>query len=86
MNPVIADSAQAPLAASSGRAPAATTVAAPRRNVAVDAYRGLVMLLMMGEVMQCAAVVTRLSRTVCSGASSPSIKRTSSGPAVRCTT
>ncbi|WP_446744367.1 acyltransferase family protein [Silvibacterium acidisoli] len=27
------------------------TVQAPRRNVAVDAYRGLVMLLMMGEVM-----------------------------------
>ena len=35
---------------------AATTVVAPRRNVAVDAYRGLVMLLMMGEVMQWAAV------------------------------
>lgn len=29
-----------------------STVQAPRRNVAVDAYRGLVMLLMMGEVMQ----------------------------------
>jgi predicted acyltransferase len=28
------------------------TVQAPKRNVAVDAYRGLVMLLMMGEVMQ----------------------------------
>lgn len=28
----------------------------PQRNVAVDAYRGLVMLLMMGEVMQFAAV------------------------------
>jgi heparan-alpha-glucosaminide N-acetyltransferase len=27
-------------------------VAPPQRNVAVDAYRGLVMLLMMGEVMQ----------------------------------
>lgn len=29
---------------------------APKRNVAVDAYRGLVMLLMMGEVMNFAAV------------------------------
>ena len=28
-----------------------TTVAAPQRNAAVDAYRGLVMLLMMGEVL-----------------------------------
>src|SRR6201994_4204472 len=56
MNSAIADSPQAPLAANAGRAPAATTVVAPRRNVAVDAYRGLVMLLMMGEVMQWAAV------------------------------
>jgi heparan-alpha-glucosaminide N-acetyltransferase len=31
-------------------------VAAPPRNVAVDAYRGLVMLLMMGEVMRFASV------------------------------
>src|SRR6266702_1535118 len=30
--------------------------APPQRNVAVDAYRGLVMLLMMGEVMQFATV------------------------------
>jgi heparan-alpha-glucosaminide N-acetyltransferase len=38
-------------------APAArAAVAVPPRNVAVDAYRGLVMLLMMGEVMQFAAV------------------------------
>ncbi len=29
-----------------------TTAAAPARNLAVDAYRGLVMLLMMGEVMR----------------------------------
>src|SRR5215470_20187161 len=29
---------------------------APKRNVAVDAYRGLVMLLMMGEVLNFAAV------------------------------
>ena len=56
MNSAIADSTQEPLAASSGRASTATTVVAPKRNVAVDAYRGLVMLLMMGEVMQWAAV------------------------------
>ncbi len=34
--------------------PAAAAI--PPRNIAVDAYRGLVMLLMMGEVMQFAAV------------------------------
>src|SRR3984957_18616145 len=34
----------------------AVAVQAPRRNVAVDAYRGLVMLLMMGEVLNFAAV------------------------------
>ena len=33
------------------RARAETTVAAPSRNLAVDAYRGFVMLLMMGEVL-----------------------------------
>src|SRR5215469_15191308 len=33
-----------------------TAVAAPPRNIAVDAYRGFVMLLMMGEVMRFAAV------------------------------
>jgi heparan-alpha-glucosaminide N-acetyltransferase len=33
-----------------------TTVQAPVRNIAVDAYRGLVMLLMMGEVLQFASV------------------------------
>ena len=32
------------------------TLAAPARNMALDAYRGLVMLLMMGEVMQFAEV------------------------------
>jgi heparan-alpha-glucosaminide N-acetyltransferase len=56
MNSAIADPAKAPLTASSGRNTSSTTVVAPRRNVAVDAYRGLVMLLMMGEVMQWAAV------------------------------
>ncbi len=34
----------------------ARTVGAPARNMALDAYRGLVMLLMMGEVMQFAEV------------------------------
>lgn len=36
--------------------PRLAAVGVPPRNVAVDAYRGLVMLLMMGEVMQFAAV------------------------------
>ena len=35
---------------------AARTIAAPVRNMAVDAYRGLVMLLMMGEIMRFAEV------------------------------
>ena len=56
MKGVIADPAQIPLAAHSGHTASFTTVVAPGRNVAVDAYRGLVMLLMMGEVMQWAAV------------------------------
>lgn len=34
----------------------AIAVQAPKRNVAVDAYRGLVMLLMMGEVLKFATV------------------------------
>ncbi len=37
-------------------APQETTTVAPARNIAVDAYRGLVMLLMMGEVMSFAKV------------------------------
>src|SRR5579863_505046 len=41
----------APVSANAGRA-----VSAPSRNVALDAYRGLVMLLMMGEVMRFAEV------------------------------
>src|SRR4051794_27587484 len=42
---------------SSSEAPAqAKAAAAPPRNMAVDAYRGLVMLLMMGEVMNFSAV------------------------------
>ena len=36
--------------------PRLAAVGVPPRNVAVDAYRGLVMLLMMGEVMRFAAV------------------------------
>src|ERR1700743_714285 len=37
-------------------APKESAVQAPKRNVAVDAYRGLVMLRMMGELMSFAAV------------------------------
>src|ERR1700742_2903678 len=37
-------------------APKESAVQAPKRNVAVDAYRGLVMLLMMGEVLNFAAI------------------------------
>ena len=44
-----------PAAAPSG-AGSKAALAAPPRNIAVDAYRGLVMLLMMGEVMRFAAV------------------------------
>ncbi len=39
-----------------GTSAAERSVAAPPRNIAVDAYRGLVMLLMMGEVMSFARV------------------------------
>ena len=39
-----------------------SAIAVPPRNVAVDAYRGLVMLLMMGEVMQFCQSGARLSR------------------------
>jgi predicted acyltransferase len=56
MNSTVAESADAPIAQASAQAPTTTTVVAPRRNVAVDAYRGRGMLLMMGEVMQWAAV------------------------------
>ncbi len=38
-----------------GSTSAAKNAAAPPRNIAVDAYRGMVMLLMMGEVMNFAA-------------------------------
>jgi hypothetical protein len=44
MNSVIPDSIEALPAADRGNFPAATTAAPPRRNLAVDAYRGLVML------------------------------------------
>lgn len=43
----VAEPVAAPIAT-----PAQTTVEAPPRNVAVDAYRGLVMVLMMAEVMR----------------------------------
>lgn len=40
------------------------TVSAPVRNVAVDAYRGLVMLLMMGEVLNFAKVARSFPNSV----------------------
>ena len=43
--------------------PARTGKEQPRRNIAVDAYRGLVMLLMMGEVMQFYAVARAYPRS-----------------------
>ena len=61
MNPAIAESAQAPLTASSGSSSAGTTIAAPRRNIAVDAYRGLVMLLDDGRGDAVGGRVSRLS-------------------------
>jgi heparan-alpha-glucosaminide N-acetyltransferase len=43
----------------------ATSIAAPvKRNVAVDAYRGLVMVLMMGEVMRFAEVARSFPHSV----------------------
>jgi heparan-alpha-glucosaminide N-acetyltransferase len=45
-----------PAQTSQSPTPRLAAVAIPPRNVAVDAYRGLVMLLMMGEVMQWAKV------------------------------
>lgn len=42
--------------ASEGRVVASTGAAPVARNIAVDAYRGFVMLLMMGEVLRLAAV------------------------------
>ena len=67
--------------------PSARQVAAPTppRNVAVDAYRGLVMLLMMGEVMSFAKVA-RAFPIACSGASSPSTRPTLNGQAWDSTT
>ena len=45
------------VSAASAPAPHSASVAAPiQRNVAVDAYRGLVMLLMMGEVLRFADI------------------------------
>ena len=66
----------------------ATTTVRPAvstaRNLAVDAYRGLVMLLMMGEVLQFAKVSECYYR-MCSGKYLPSTRPTRSGPAVPCT-
>jgi len=54
--PVVTSQAVSP-SSDAARATSATTMPAPpQRNVAVDAYRGLVMVLMMGEVLQFAEV------------------------------
>jgi heparan-alpha-glucosaminide N-acetyltransferase len=45
-----------PAATQPGKSALPAAISVPPRNVAVDAYRGLVMLLMMGEVMQFAKV------------------------------
>ena len=70
--------------------PAATrnAVSVPRtvpRNVAVDAYRGFVMLLMMAEVLQLSHVARRRIPEIGSGTSSPTTRRMSNGRAARCT-
>ena len=64
-------------------APQATE--AVKRNIAVDAYRGLVMLLMMGEVLSFAAVSTPILEA-CSGACWPTTRPMSNGPAWGCMT
>ena len=61
--------------------PAVPTV----RNLAVDAYRGLVMLLMMGEVFSLPKF-RRTTTTVSSGKFLPSTRPTPSGLVVHCTT
>ncbi len=55
------------------------------RNLAVDAYRGLVMLLMMGEVLQFYKV-SHTSATAFSGRFLPGTRPTRSGPVAPCTT
>ena len=57
----------------------------PVRNIALDAYRGFVMFLMMAEVLRLSRVAAALPGTGF-GVSSPTIKRTSIGRDVRCTT
>ena len=52
----------------------------------IDAYRGLVMFLMMAEVLRLSAVAAKPFPTARSGNSSPTISPTSPGPAARCTT
>ena len=56
-----------------------------RRNIAVDAYRGLVMLLMMAEVLELARVAHAFPGNGF-WAFSASTRRTWNGPAARCTT
>ena len=57
----------------------------PARNVAVDAYRGFVMVLMMAEVMNLARVAA-LHPGNYSGSSWATTKRMSSGQDARSTT
>ena len=59
--------------------------AAPSRVASIDAYRGLVMFLMMAEVLH----LSRMAKAFPDDpvwSSSRSTSRTSSGPAARCTT
>jgi predicted acyltransferase len=51
---------EAAIRVNEGAAEAVREVWAPQRNLAVDAYRGLVMLLMMGEVLRFAEVARSL--------------------------
>ena len=55
MQPVVQD---LPLQSSVPTQPVVASPKPVQRNIAVDAYRGLVMLLMMGEVLQLARVQT----------------------------
>jgi len=58
---------------------------AATRNIAVDAYRGFVMFLMMAEVLRLARVAANYPATG-SGACSLSTRRIRSGSAARCMT
>ena len=57
-----------------------------QRLVSLDAYRGLVMFLMMAEVLHSGPRRSRAARTATSGNSWPIIRTTCRGWAVRCMT